>query len=240
MGIEERAAALYNDNENEEVLALAEKNWPPLGQALPEGMSEVCRHAFIASRRANPDGVTQDLWFARALVAAVLTDSVETAAGLLLPSFFSAIERGKDGALGGFATARLILEEFRRLLPEDHPAWSRLFDRIYHEKLAACLILSGELADAEHEYVLALGFAQENQDWRGQLKCRGGIALTRYLQTVVGPSAQTIGDANLEETMTVLAEALNAGYSDVAGWATTNISVMKRGDLEGWTPYEVL
>jgi len=252
MTLAQQASRYYNDNDNDALFRLAADSWPGDGAELPEGIAEVCRFAFI--RAVQLQRVDQYLWRARALTAAVITGARDTAAGLLLQPFFVATSFTlENGAEKGHEQARLILEEMKRLVPEDTSAWSVLFARLYHEKKAFSFLMeatsggrpeaaSRSLLDAaEAEYALALDLTPP-QDSRGALKVRGGLALVRYLRLACGP--QDASDASrqpyLEETEAVRAAAAAAGYRDVEGWATANVEAMGRGEFIGWTAYEVV
>lgn len=250
-----QAARLYDANDNEALFRLARDNWPAaVDEDLPEGISEVCRYAFIRSVQTNR--IDQHLWRARALTAAVITGARDTAAGLLLQAFFVEIDvtvkREQAGYEHGFHMARLILDEMTRLLPADAPRWAELFDRLYHEKRGFALLMEGTgggrpspeglvlLGEAETDYLSAL--AASGGDVRGMLKVRGGIALVRYLRLAHAP-ADVVAESKgpfLEETRAVNSSAAVAGHRDVADWAATNADVMDWGKFVGWTPYEVV
>ena len=249
------AARLYDVNDNEALFQLARDNWPlSVDQDLPEGISEVCRYAFIRSVQTNQ--IDQHLWRARALTAAVISGARDTAAGLLLQAFFVAIDitvrREQAGYEHGFRTAREILDEMTRLLPADAPRWDELFDRLYHEKRGFALLMEATdggcpspegivlLGEAETDYLSAL--AASSGDARGMLKVRGGIALVRYLRLAHDP-ADVVAESKapfVEETRAVRSSAAAASHSDVARWAALNAEVMDRGEFVGWTPYEVV
>ena len=250
------AERLYDANDNEALFLLAKKNWPPSGQELPEGISEVCRYAFIRYTQTNQ--IDCHLWRARALTAAVMTGARDTAAGLLFQAFFQAIDiivkKEQGGHEHGFQTARMILDEMPRLLPADAPRWIRLFDRLFHEKRGFALVMEATgggrpspaglllLDEAETDYQAALTVAVAGEDARGALKVRGGLALARYLRLADDP-AEVIAESKrplLEETRAIRSSAHEAGYRDVADWAAINADVMDRGEFVGWTPYEVV
>lgn len=248
MTIAEEASRLYSSNENEALFRLAESKWPPDGAALPDGIGEVCRFAFIRAVQLNQ--TDQHLWRARALAAAVLTGARDTAAGLLLQPFFVATSMAlESGDAKGHVQARLILDEIKRLVPENSPAWQALFARLYHEKRAVSFLMEGtgggrpadpagdSLRAAEAEYTLALQLTRD--DPRGTLKVQGGLALVRYLQLAHTPHAAGIARQR-DETVSIQSAALAAGYRDVAGWAATNAGVMGRGEFTGWAAYEVV
>jgi hypothetical protein len=248
MSIAEEASRLYTNNDDEALFRLAAATWPPEGQALPEGIGEVCRFASIrAVQLKQPD---QYLWRARALTSAVLTGARDTAAGLLLQPYFVATSVAlESGAGDGHAQARLILDEMKRLVPEDTPAWGALFARLYHEKRAFSFLMEGTgggrsadrsrdlLRTAEAEYTLALQLTHD--DPRGTLKVRGGLALARYLQLADDPHPPSMAQQR-DETVSIHSAADAAGFRDVAGWAATNADVMGRGEFTGWTAYEVV
>jgi hypothetical protein len=248
------ASRLYSANDNDALFQLAERRWPSLGEELPVGISEECR--FAAIRATQMQRIDQYLWRARALTAAVLTGGTDTAAGLLLQHFFAATERTLEGTVDGHENgheqARLILEEMKRLVPADTPAWQELFARLYHEKRGFSFLMEGTgggfplkgsercLREAENEYSAALPLGAE--DKRGTLKVCGGLALVRYLQHAYesNPLMDESKRESLAETQRVMSAATAAGYRDVAEWAATNVSVMHRGEFRGWIPYEVL
>ena len=251
--IRERASYLYHINDNKALFKLAEDNWPRnVEDGLPEGICEVCRHAFIRSHEMNL--IDQHLWRARALVAAVIEGAWDTAAGLLFQPFFVAVDvavkQEQYNWGGGFDQARLILKEIKRLVPEGAPRYG-LFCRLYSEKLAFSYLKEGAgdgrptfagmpaLKRAEQEYERALTLVGE--DDRGELKVRGGLALAGYL-LLADKSDEAITTEKapfLEETKAILSSAKDKGYDDVVRWATPNVGVMERGEFEGWVPYDV-
>jgi hypothetical protein len=252
MTLREEAARLYDANDHDALFALAARSWPEGGDMLPDGVGEVCRYAAI---RAHSLGrVDRFVWRARALTAAVLTGARDTAAGLLLQSFFGATDAaGEQPADGGHSQARRILDEIRRLVPENTPEWRTLFGRLYHGKRAFSFLMEGTsssapsdgrrrcLDEAEAEYSRALPFA--THDERGTLKLRGALALTRYLRLAYNATGQGRSPEVtplLEETRAIAASAKERGYRDVAEWAATNSDVMDRGASTGWAPYEVV
>ena len=245
------AVQLYDDNQTEALFKLADENWPDVGEELPAGIAEVCRYAFIRHHEAHD--IEEHLWRARALSAAVLTDARDTAAGLLLPPFFATVDitvkRELDADAHGYDQARLILEEIRRLVPDDAPR-SQLFARLYHEKRGYSFLIEGtgrgrpaaagmeKLREAEVECSLARNYVKSP---RGTLKVRADLALIRYLLLADTP-AQEFAEVKmpfLEETKAIGEAAAAAGYDDVEGWAGTNADVMERGEFVGWVPYEV-
>lgn len=249
--IADEASRLYSANETEALFRLAHEEWSRAGEALPEGIGEVCRFAFI--RAVQLKRVDQFLWRARALAAAVITGARDTAAGLLLQPFFVATSFALDtGAEHGHEQARLILDEMKRLVPEETPAWSVLFARLYHEKRAFSFLMEatgggcpaagshGLLNAAEAEYDLAL--KRITGDERGTLKVQAGLALVRYLR-LAGEPPGGIEESKkplLAETRSIGSAATAAGFRDVAGWAAINEDVMSRGEFAGWTAYEVV
>lgn len=255
MSRDDEASRLYSVNDNDALFRLVEQRWPPLGENLPQGISEECR--FAAIRATQLQRIDQYLWHARALTAAVLTGARDTAAGLLLQHFFVGIARTLEGAVEGHEhghrQARLILEEMKRLVPADSPEWRELFARLYHEKRAFSFLMEGTgggaplkgsedcLREAENEYSAALPLGADDER-RGTLKVCGGLALVRYLQLAYGSetSLEEAKRESLAETQRVMSAATVAGYRDVAAWAAANVGVMQRGEFRDWVPYEVL
>ena len=265
--IAELARQYYNENRRGALFALVAKSWPPVGEELPTGgVGEACRFAFIRARQQGT--IDRHLWEARTLTAAVVEGARETAAGLLLPHFIAATEMALQGVKavdgGGHEQARAILDEMKRLVREDHPAWARLLGRLYHEKRGFSFLMEARSAEAggrpttdilqsaEKEYLKALEYLkafdeptgdertsdERTSDPRGVLKVRGGLALVCYLRCVGTASKET--SAWLAETQRIQAAAERAGFSDVARWAAGNVEVMERGDTSGWFPYEVV
>lgn len=254
MTLDDQSIAAFDRNETPSVFSLANDNWPAIGEELPAGIGEACRHAFI--RHAEAHHIDQHLWRARAMTAAVLTGARDTAAGLLIQAAFLAIndanEGRSEGRERGYEQARMILEEMKRLVPEDYPTWLQPWARLYHDKRAYSFLEEGTggsrastagqqwLTSAEDEYELALKHTREDEK-RGRLKVLGGLALVRYLRLADKP-AEEIAEAKkpfLEETRAIGEAAAAAGYRDVEGWAGANVSVMERGEFVGWSPYEV-
>jgi hypothetical protein len=251
MTLKELAVKYYDDNDNEALFELANVNWPPIGDDLPAGIAEVCRYAFIRHHEAHH--IDEHLWRARALSAAVLTGARDTVAGLLLPPFFATVDitakQEMSGYEHGYEQARLILEEVKRLVPDDAPR-SQLFSRLYHEKRGYSFLVEGtgrarpsaagmeRLREAEVECSLARSYVKSP---RGTLKVRADLALIRYLLLAETP-AQEFAEAKmpfLDETKSIREAAAAAGYDDVEGWAATNSDVMERGEFVGWVQYEV-
>lgn len=251
--LSEEAARLYTANDNDALFHLAEASWRPGDGELVPGAGEVARYAAIRARETNAP--EQHLWRARGLTAAVIFGARDTAAGLLLHPFFAltsiAVEKS-EGASHAHEVARAILEEMKKLVPEDSPAWSSLFGRLYHEKRAYSFLMEasatglpgsadpGLLGNAEDEYRLALERAAG--DPRGTLKVRGGLALVGYLRSATEPEPTTPIPTGtyLDETREIRRKAAEEGFDDVEKWAATNERVMERGQLTGWTPYEVV
>lgn len=127
--LQDEAASLYDArNGHDELVRLAEDNWSPVGTELVPGSGAAARFAAAAcADSAGPPGTQQDpallatsrLWLARALTAAVIEQDRATAAGALLPSFFSCVE------IKQWEAARLILEEIRRLVPDSRFSFPR-------------------------------------------------------------------------------------------------------------------
>lgn len=254
MTISDEARRLYAENNDEALLRLAIDNWPLPSSELPTGIGEACR---LASIRAVQQKRWADshMWRARALTASVIEGARETAAGLLLQHFFAATATALSGAVGGDGSgheqARMILDEIKRLVPADTPAWPSLFARLYHEKRALSFLMQSTsgghplpgsrhwLDEAEVEYSRALQAAQGQRD---VLKVRGGLALVRYLLRADDP-VPAQGELNkplVDETSAIRGAAAGAGYRDVEKWAGINAEVMRRGEFRGWTPYEIL
>jgi hypothetical protein len=175
-----------------------------------------------------------------------------TAAGLLLQAFFVALSMTAEGRANdtgkGYAHARAILKEIKRLVPRGSRAWQQLFGRLYYEKRAVSFLfeaMSGHsgkdrqrlLARAAREYRLA---AQCTHDAREILKVRGALALVDYLRLMPGPASRTAIVPMLRTTRDVEQRAGEAGFKDVERWASKNTRIMERGRFTGWTPYEVL
>ena len=257
MTIAELALKLYNESDDAALFALVAASWPPVGEELPAGgVGEACRFAFIRARQQGT--VDRHLWEARALTAAVDQGARETAAGLLFPHFMAAIEmalRGEKAVeVGGHEQARAILDEMKRLVPEDDPVWTRRLGRLYHEKRGFSFLMEARSAEAgeqpatdilrsaEKEYLKALEYLKARDDGRsdprGELKVRGDLALVCYHRCVGTTLEET--SAWLAETQGIQRAAERAGFRDVARWAAGNVEVMERGDTSGWFPYEVV
>lgn len=221
----EQAIAFYETGQDQRLIQLAESIWPQPDDELPSGIAEVCRYARIATRRQR-DFVAQEVWAARALTAAVLTDVRDTAAGLLLPHFFGLVEEG------AYEAAREVLGEMARLITPDHPR-SRLFMRLYHEKLAYSFLAEEQFEQAQEQYSTALVHCAADDDPRGVLKVQGGAALASYLSRCVDTKAC------LDEMERILSEAKSQGFADVVLSAEQNIDLMNGGEYGGWHPFEV-
>jgi hypothetical protein len=247
-----QAARLYDENDTEQLLRVARDLWPGEGEAMPEGVAEVCRYAYIRSVELNL--IEQHLWRARAQAAAVIEGARDTAAGLLLQPFFVTVDVALKGAQQGhehgFQRAREILDLITLLVPADHPRAS-LFRRLQQEKRAFTYLMEGTdggrpslsglstLKQAEREYVTAL--AMTTGDDRGRLKVRGGLALAGYLQLAHSGEVEVAAAKRpfVDETRDILNAAEAAGFADVAAWSARNLAVMEQGEFEDWAPYEV-
>lgn len=250
MNLAQDASRLYDLNDEDALFRLAETHWPDdVAEILPSGIADMCRLACV--RAIQKGGSDHHLWRARAISAAVLTGARDTAAGLMLQPFFVATAQALDGAENGHVHARGILEEMRRLVPDDTEAWSRLYARLYHEKRAFSFLMeatggtsprpgTGQLLEAA-DAALVEALKHSRNDSRGNCKLRGGLALVRYLRLAGEPEdvvAQGKGPF-LEETRVVLGAATEAGYRDVEAWAEVNAGVMSRSEFVGWVAYEV-
>jgi hypothetical protein len=249
MNLDQEAGRMYDLNDDDALFRLAETHWPDVGQPLPPGIADVCRLAFARAIQKGRSDHT--LWRARAMSACVLTGARDTAAGLVLQPFFVATAQALDGAENGHVHARGILEEVRRLVPDDTEAWSRLYARLYYEKRAFSFLMeatdgasprpgAGHLLDAaDAELVRAL--EHNRNDPRGSCKVRGGLALVRYLR-LAGEPEEVVAERKapfLEETRAVHKAASEAGYRDVEDWAEVNAGVMSSGEFAGWVAYEI-
>lgn len=250
MNLAQNAARLYDLNDDDALFRLAETHWPDeVAGLLQSGIAEVCRLACVRAKQKGRSDHT--LWRARAMSAAVLTGARDTAAGLVLQPFFVATAQALDGAENGHVHARGILEEMRRLVPDDTEAWSRLYARLYYEKRGFSFLMeasggafprpgAGLLFDLA-EAALLEALEHNRNDPRGSCKLRGSLALVRYL-CLVGEPEEDVAErkkAFLEETRAVLGAATEAGYRDVEAWAEVNAGVMSRNEFVGWVAYEV-
>lgn len=247
---------LYETGEAEPLLAEATAAWPSLDEPLPEEISELCRFAFIRATETGRRAESQ-LWRARAMTSAMLSDARHTVAGLLLPHYMTILAQAQEdpdapSAAQSYDTARLVLDEMKRLIPPGSSHWKRLFARLFHDKRALSYLLEATkggppiqgqrhlLEKAADDYRTALPHT-EGPGRRGELKVRGNLALVQYLLTA---HAEGEGEGRhqeaREETATIRDSATKAGYGDVARWATLNHVVMTRGEFVGWSPYEVL
>lgn len=249
MNLAQEAGRLYDLNDDDALFRLAETHWPDVGQPLPPGIADVCRLAFArALQRGRSD---HTLWRARAMSASVLTGARDTAAGLVLQPFFVATEQALEGAENGHVHARGILEEVRRLVPDDTEAWSRLYARLYHEKRGFSFLMEATGGGAPRpgagpllgsaEAALAQALEHNRNDARGNCKVRGALALVRYLRLTAEPEevVEERKEPFLEETRAVLKAASQAGHRDVEAWAEVNAGVMSRGEFTGWIAYEI-
>lgn len=249
MTLAEKAEHYYNANDHEALFQLAVQSWPADGGDLPEGIAEVCRHASV--RAAQMKREDHHLWRARAMTAAVLQGSRDTAAGLLLHAFFvTTIITLEQGSREGHEHARKILD-LMKMLVEDSPR-SRLFGRLYHEKRGFSLLMEASnggapvpaslplLDAAVAEFARAGDFTQGDE--RGALKLRGSQALVHYLKLAhhAQHEIESAKQPLLEETRRVMAASFAAGYADIEEWARRNAAMMERGEFVGWTAYDVV
>lgn len=241
----EQAKSLYDASDLEGLIALAEANWPDRVDAeMPSGISEVCRYLRILAYRKSTDprtpadeaaaaAVLAQIWWARALSAAVLTRAGDTAAGLLLQPFMILTRE-----LQAYEEARWVLDETLRLVPEDHPRSAAFRGRVYSEKRAFSFASEGRFGEARENYLEALGGCGD--DSRGALKVRGGAAMAGYLalQGTAASEFKEEAPALIAEMKAVLKEA--AGYSDVADAARRNLALMESRQFEDWIPFETV
>lgn len=247
-----QAAKFYRDNNTPALKRLAHRYWPKsLNAPLKNGAGELFRYTFIRSREEGL--VAQHLWRARALASAVICNERDTAAGLILQTYFGATAMALEGkaldAVHGYRQARLILDEIKRLVPEKNTAWPRLYARLYHEKRGLSFLLEATggrrplprsealLRKARAEYRHALTFNPEGRD---QLKVQAGLALVEYLELALHPASPSASRPMLDKTKAIHVAARKAGNRDVANWAATNLRVMQRRKFVGWVPYEIL
>ena len=229
MSIDDQAMRYYDEGKNDELLELARREWPAQsGAVLPAGIADACFFSRNAARRKG-DLVQQELWHARALTAAILTDSERTAARLLLRCCFVLLEEE------AYQEARDVLGLMLRLVDRDDEQYP-LFMRLFHEKSAYSFFAEGRFEDAEKYYQEALAYCQE--DPRGILKVRGGTVLTGYLSHCRQPAGAA--DRFIAAMNEILAEAESAGFADVAEAAACNVHMMESSNCIDWCAFELV
>lgn len=225
----DRAATLYEAGQHDELWALADHLWAEQGDEPSTDVAEVCFFARTAYARAGQWGAA-GLWGARAMVASILSGSRMTGARLLLPEFF------RLQAQGSPIEARQVLHEMTRLVNVDDPdqgSQVQVFARLYHEKLATSFLLEGDFDEAIAHYREALDRSQD--DPRGHLKVRGGLALATYLSATSDGSA-----TQFRGILTEIRDAAEEqGFPDVVADATHDLGWLA-GDEDDWRPFEVL
>ena len=240
--IAKQAIHYYETNDQAELLKLANRVWPSDPDAeIPLGAADVFFFArSIAWRnRKNPGAgacdsenreavVEKELWHARAAAAAMMTGAKHTAARLLLQQAFILME------LKAFIEARSVLGEMLRLVGPEHEL-RPVFMRLHEEKSAYSYLAEGLYGDAATRYQSALEFV--DGDPRGALKVEGGLVLSRYLARSSSDHEQR---DLLDSMRRIQAEALSAGFEDVAKDASSNLRVMEAGEYGGWCPFELL
>ncbi len=227
----ERADHLHAAGKQQQLLELAETIWPAPEQAeiLP-GTAEVCRYTFLLLKGRRDSRAF--LWFARALTAAVLTGARDTAAGLVLRDFFVSLEEGDHDS------ARLVLDEVRRLVDMDSPRADLFRGRIYHEKYAYSLALEGRFNEACDHYQLAARYCRN--DPRGRLKVEGGAVIAGYLALERMDHEALKSEALLfiENMKKIQAAASAAGFVEVERTAARNLALMQTASFSPWFPFE--
>lgn len=226
MTIAARAVALYEAGDDEQLWQLAEEQWPAIGAPLDPAIAELCYFARAASARAER-WAAADVWGARAMVAAVLTGSAETAARLLMPQFFTLMRSGH------FEESRKVLEEMARLVDVSGAPHGGALARLYHEKMASSYLMEGLYAEAAASYNRAVEVS--GTDARGRVKSLAGAALAMYL-TDPDDGAAVALRARLES---VKAEASMQSFPDVEADAEHNLRWLD-GDEDAWRPFEIL
>ncbi|MEW5982595.1 MAG: hypothetical protein AB1806_09515 [Acidobacteriota bacterium] len=254
MSLRVRAAQLYTDNHTAELFRLASERWPRVDAELEEGLDELCRFAFIRARDSDLV-IDTEVYYARAIVAAVIRGARDTAACLIMRQFFTAMEHCRRGNGGGdgYEKARGILDEMRRLVSEEDPAWASLVARLYYDKTAVVYLLEATGGSggkprpgAEATLTMARKYLEYARPYgsgklRDRLKIDGQLALVGYLLGSYNLEQQEeVQREALRNTNTVLNEAREARLTDVVGWAEANRDVMTLGEYIGWIPYEVL
>jgi len=221
------AIELYEKDNYEELESLAQELWPEDSDSLPcSDMAEICRYlSILAIRRDNISAIY--LWRARAMSAAILTGSNATIAGLILSPFFELVSEGL------YETARQVLPEILRVIPENHVRANLFRGRLYNEKMAYCFAKEKKYAEASKYYEAAARFCEN--DARGALKVCGGAIITGFLAN----SSANKASAFINEMAEIVTTATELGFTDVVSIAKANLEVMGDGNIDKkWHPFE--
>lgn len=228
-GLAHEAIRLYEAGDDAALLSLADENWPEVDGSLTPDHAEVAYFARTVAYRTG-DHAAVRVWGARAMVASVVSQSLPTAARLLLPDFFPLLDAGEPEA------ARTVLKEMERLVETDPAATAagpQVFARLYHEKLAASYLLHGDPSAAASHYEMAVQATRD--DPRGSLKVQGGLELSRFLANPSDGARQ-----NLENELQRIEEGARAGgFPDVQEIARHNLRWLQTGE-GSWRPFELL
>lgn len=229
------------EEEDLEFLKEAEAKWReaigsqpaggPDASSLPAGIADMCFFTRNISRRRG-DFAGQQIWHARAMTMAALTQSLPTFARLLLPQFFILLEERR------YEQAREVLSEMLWLVDQDHSKRHE-FEMHFEEKTGHAYFFEGRFDEAKEHYEQALRLSEPGS--RAQLKIRGGLALSGYLalRDLSPEDMESRKDHFVTETGWVATEARKRGHGDVMEAAECNLRMMRALEFENWCPYQL-
>lgn len=232
------------------VVDLANDNWDDIARREANAEdAETCRLVALAAAQLE-DFPALRLWRARALSRFAAIGWTEGVASILMGEAFAELARVNGDYPDGKTLDRLrassvalgIFDEMERFafgpgsgfrLGPGSPTRD-VIKRFFHEK-RGFLLLIGSTANrvaARRSYELALEAAQDNE--RGQVKVKLGLALIDYLESPSRSASEAI-----DRTEELGKAALALGRQDLSDIAAMNVHVMRAGG-DALHAYEIL
>lgn len=231
----ERYMKMFSGGKGSDLIELGEKRW---GKFLSRHrnnvfVSECCR-LVMQAHYDNKEYGKGDVWKARFMASAILSNNTNALIAILLTGMFSVL------AKSGAKEALSVMDEVSALIPAVKPNRKSMHDmetlsRLCHEKRGFLLVELKKYREAVKEYKTALGYTSSPS--RGWFKVSLGLELAKYLAN----TTMCKKDKAIDSQKKLIEGVKEIGDVWILERAKHNLRFMEGQGLEkNYIPYETL